>query len=380
MEIVNKRENYDYGIYYDMESNQADTLKLIKLITIFLQERENIDTNDLYELIKYFYTIKIETKDYLDYLNQTKGTDFDKTVEIPTKRVVMDRTSEGHGRDFSWWQENYQIMIKAATKDFIPSKEEYTEEEINQLINNGIIYPLHPFGKKTKKKSNGYKVNVNYLISSITKELDNKDVYFNFMVNKILSKIGINNFLEEIRRVIISLKLDSIEDEDRYYDEEDYEYLKIYDDLANKLIILYNNINQKNKIKTNHLDIVLDYLKSLPTMEDKWFEKIRLEQIIRVIRQLDYDTDKEVCDEIEKLVILLDDQELCYEMAVNIDWINKQKMAEIVIESGDPDFNYYYASSVEGADIKRHKEVILNSKHSDEYILERAKSLVLEKL
>lgn len=379
MEIVNKRENYDYGIYYDMESNQADTLKLIKLITIFLQERENIDINDLYELIKYFYTIKIETKDYLDYLNQTKGTDFDKTVEIPTKRVVMDRTSEGHGRDFSWWQENYQIMINAATKDFIPSKEEYTEEEINQLINNGIIYPLHPFGKKTKKKSNGYKVNVNYLISSITKGLDNKDVYFNFMVNKILSKIGINNFLEEIRRVIISLKLDSIEDDDKYYDEEDYEYLKIYDDLANKLIILYNNINQKNKIKTNHLDIVIDYLKSLPTTDDKWFEKIRLEQIIRVIRQLDYETDKEICYDIEKLVILLDDQELCYEMAVNIDWVNKEKMAEIVIASGDPDFNYYYASSVEGADIKRHKEVILNSKHSDDYILERAKSLVLEK-
>ena len=75
----------------------------------------------------------------------------------------------------------------------------------------------------------------------------------------------------------------------------------------------------------------------------------------------------------------MDDQELCYEMAVNIDWVNKEKMVEIVIASGDPDLNYYYASSVEGADIKRHKEVILNSKHSDDYILERAKSLVLEK-
>ena len=163
MEIVNKRENYDYGIYYDMESNQADTLKLIKLITIFLQERENIDINDLYELIKYFYTIKIETKDYLDYLNQTKGTDFDKTVEIPTKIVVMDRTSEGHGRDFSWWHETRQLMIELITPEglVIDKKHDYSSEEIKEIFNNYKVYlfdysnkelgidPKLPFVKET---------------------------------------------------------------------------------------------------------------------------------------------------------------------------------------------------------------------------------------
>lgn len=375
MKIVNKRENYEY----DTDYNHKETLKLVKLISIFLQSMENISTQDLFNLIKYFYAFEIETEDYFNYLNQTNGTDFDKIVEIPTNSIVMDICSEGHGRDFSWWSQNYQIMIKAATKDFIPLKKEYSNKEIQQLIDKSKIYPLHPFGSKTKKKVNGIKNDTKCLISSITKDLDNNDVYFNFMVNRILSKIGINNLLSEIRRFIIYLKLESIEDDNRYYDEEDYENLKIYDDLTDKLIILYNNIDRENQIKEKPLDIVLHYLNSLPSTENRWFDEITPEQIIRVINQLDYDTDKEICDDIERIVILLDDQELCYEMAANIDWVNKDKMAEIVIASGDPDFNYYYAAEVEGADVKRHKEVILNSKHSDEYILERAKSLVLEK-
>ena len=375
MKIINKRENYEY----DTDYNRKETLKLVKLISIFLQSMENTSTQDLFNLIKYFYAFEIETEDYFDYLNQTNGTDFDKTIEIPTNSIVMDICSEGHGRDFSWWSQNYQIMIKAATKDFIPLKEEYSNEEIQQLIDESKIYPLHPFGSKTKKEVNGLKNDTKCLISSITKELDNNDVYFNFMVNRILSEIGINNLLSEIRRFIIYLKLESIEDDNRYYDEEDYEYLKIYDDLTDKLIILYNNIDKENQIKGKPLDIVLDYLNSLPSTENRWFDEITPEQIIRVINQLDYDTDKEICDDIERIVILLDDQELCYEMVANIDWVNKDKMAEIVIASGDPDFNYYYAAEVEGADVKRHKEVILNSERSDEYILERARSLVVPK-
>lgn len=54
-------------------------------------------------------------------------------------------------------------------------------------------------------------------------------------------------------------------------------------------------------------------------------------------------------------------------------------MAEIVIKSEDPDCNYDYASEIEGADIKRHKEVILNSPRSDNYILNLANSLVIPK-
>ena len=34
---------------------------------------------------------------------------------------------------------------------------------------------------------------------------------------------------------------------------------------------------------------------------------------------------------------------------------------------------------IEGADIERHKQVILNNEHSDDYFIERVKSLSLKK-
>ena len=90
---------------------------------------------------------------------------------------------------------------------------------------------------------------------------------------------------------------------------------------------------------------------------------------------LDYDKDKDVCDEVQTLAVYLKEVELCYELALRCEWIDKKLMGEIVILDGNPDFNYYFASEVEGADIKRHKDVILNSKYTDEYIYERTLKL-----
>lgn len=255
MEIINKRKNYEY----DTEYNYVETLKLIALISIFLEQKNNITSKDLYNLIKYFYDIKIDINDYLDYLNQEEGYDFDKIVDIPTNIVIMNTESEGHGKDFSWWTQNYQIIIKAATNQFIPSKEEYTKEKLEKLIKEKNIYPIYSFGKKTKNEVSKEKNNIKYLIPYQSKKLESKDIYFDFMVNRICSRISNDNLLKEIRRFIINLKLNSIEDEDRYYSENEYKILRIYDDLSNKLIVLYNSIDNKNTIDKEPINIIISY-------------------------------------------------------------------------------------------------------------------------
>lgn len=373
MKIINKRESYEY----DTDYNQKEILKLVKLISIFLQDKENINKDNLYKLIKYFYDYKIDIEDYLDYVKEK--TNFDKTLEIATDIVIQHMNSEGHGRDFSWWTENYQRIIEVATKDFIPTKEIYTIKEIKELITNGNIYPLYPFGRETKLKRNEYKDDINYLLPYMSKELESTDEYFDFIFNKIMLEIGNDNLLNNIRRFIVNLKLNSIEDYNRIYSKEDYEYKKNNNELADQLIVLYNNFDKDNQIKSEPLDIVIDYIKRLPNIEEQWYTEITLEQIVSVIDQLDYNIDKDICKKIEEMIISLGEEELCYEMAANIEWINKKIMAEIVIASENPDINYYYASEVEGADIERHKQVILNNEHSDNYILERAKSLSLIK-
>ena len=149
-----------------------------------------------------------------------------------------------------------------------------------------------------------------------------------------------------------------------------YEDIEIYSDEADMLISVFNEKND-NKIQITSLDIVFDYLRRF-NKEVDWYEEVTLEQIINVFGNID---DIAIQREIESFVISLGEPELCYEMAYNFDWVNKKEMEEIVLKDGNPEINYYYASNVDGADINRHKVVILESKFADDYFLEMVKSL-----
>lgn len=366
MKIINKRLNYEYDTEYD----NKDILIISKLIIEFLKNKENTNKEELYKLLLYFYDIKIDNTDYMEFVNSVSEIEYTTIVEIPTNRIVIDSGSEGHGRDFSWWTQNYQIFVKAFSSSFVPSKEEYTISEVEELAKSGVIYPIHPFGKKTKKKFINVNDTIDYLTKYNGKVLEASDIYFDFMVNKAICNIGIKTLIEEIRLFITKLKLDSVIDEDRYYGEK----IETFDELSSDLINIYNANVKGSKIESTPLEIVMAYLRKLPNVE-KWYEEVTLEQIVNVFNQIDEEENKDLCSEIEALVISLGEAELCYEMASNFEWVDKKVMAEIVINDGCPDFNYYFASEVEGADIERHKQVILNSKYADEYILERTRQL-----
>lgn len=358
MKIKNK-------IKYSVDSKRKDVLELVKLSIEFMNNRDNMSVDDLYRLICYFYDVEIEIRDYMGYANRKNNTRYCNIIDIPTNVVTINWGSEGHGRDFSWWAQNYQRIIKAFSVDFLPSKDEYTIDEINDLIENGEIFALYPFGRQTKKKIINVKDNIKYLLSYQSKKMSFDDEYFEYMVCSMLNEIKVENVLEQIRRFIICLKLDSEIDLDYCYEE-----VEIYKDEADMLINIFNNTSDK-KIYTTSLEIVLDYLKKF-NKELDWFDEVSLEQIVNVFNKVD---DVILQKEIESLVINLGEAELCYEMAFNFDWVDKKIMGDIVIKNGNPEINYYFASEVDGADIKRHKKVILDSECCDEYILERIKKL-----
>ena len=356
MKIKNK-------IKYGIDSKKKDILELVRLSIEFMNDRESMNMEDLYKLIRYFYDVEIEIYDYMEYANRKNNTKYCNIIDIPTNVVTIDWGSEGHGRDFSWWAQNYQRMIKAFSVDFLPSKDEYTVEEINELVNNGKIFVLYPFGRQTKKEFKNVEDNIKYLLRYRDKELSNDDEYFEYMVSSMVEQIKVENILEQIRRFIICLKLDSEIDLDSCYEE-----IEIYKDEADMLISVFNNTNDK-KIPVTSLEIVIDYLNRF-NKEVDWYDEVNLDQIMNVFSKID---DVLVQSKIEKLVINLREAELCYEMASNFDWVNKDVMAEIVLEDGNPEINYYYASNVEGADIEKHRQVILESDCCDDFILERIK-------
>ena len=353
-----------------------DVCRISELINEYFTDKENMNIINLYKLLSYFYDIKIEDIDYLDYVNSSTNKHFTKIIDIPTEEVIQEMHSEGHGRDFSWWTQNYQVYIKALSNEFEPIKEEYTSEEIKSLITKEQVCILYPYRKETKKSiKNISNIINNYLVKYSRKVLNADNEYFDYMVYKALSVIKTENLINEIRIFITRLKIESTVIDLQF--EEESEIEKIKKAIADELITLYN-IKEKDKIKTSTVEIVIDYLKKLPNKEE-WYQELTLDHIINTFNLIDEEKEKELCKKIEELVISLNEVELCYEMAKNFDWINKNKMAEIVIVDRNPYFNYYFATEVEGADSERHKQVILNSIHYDDYILEKAKSLTLTK-
>lgn len=383
MKIKYKYYNYEYEREYIGENLKT----LSKLIIEFLNKKDNFEIEELNKIINSFYEITLEEKDYLGYINAKQNIQYEKIIEIPTNIVTVDLQSEGHGRDFSWWTENYQRMICAATTEFKSEKEEYTLEEIEQLIESKIIYPIYPFGRKTDKKAFYKKDNIKYLLNYKSKEMTEDSEYFKYMVKKELETIGYEEFIKQIKVFIINMKL-NLDNYDDYYYEYNDEYDNEYDDekestisenervedIQNELVKAYNSNIDNDKIKNTSIEIVMDYLRKLKDMEF-WFEDINIEQVINTVSKLKYPENKELCEEIEQIAIDLNYAELCYELAAYCDWVDKQIMAEIVINDGNPEINYYFASEVEGADIERHKQVILNNEYTEEYILERTKKL-----
>lgn len=105
---------------------------------------KNISDEEFYNIVSRFYSIFLTKNDILNILSKTVGKEFDRFEVLKTRMTYKDTVSEGHGRDFSWWEETFEIdWIVVAAKDFILDKNHnYSKDEIRELIRNKQIIKL----------------------------------------------------------------------------------------------------------------------------------------------------------------------------------------------------------------------------------------------
>jgi len=121
------------------------------------------------------------------------------------------------------------------------------------------------------------------------------------------------------------------------------------------------------------IEIILNYLSRLLEMPKKGhFNEYGREKIVESIDYYVSDSDQDLCELVDKLILTLKDPELCYEMASNIYWVDVSKYGQVVIDSKDLQNNYYFASNIDGCDMKGHCDVLLKSDEKDYYV-EKAK-------
>lgn len=102
---------------------------------------KKLTNEEFYCLISNFYSICINKYDFIQIFKKINGVEYDKVQRLNTRMIFKDMVTEGHGRDFSWWDETFQIVWIVATSKDLSLREDYNYsiDEINEMVKNKQI-------------------------------------------------------------------------------------------------------------------------------------------------------------------------------------------------------------------------------------------------
>ena len=146
MEVERKKvsliENtYAYTGRVSNKENAEEFKRQIQKYISALKEivEANFDTlsdKDLYKLLTKVYDIYLDKEDYLKIISKYNNKQYTSFHRIPTTITFYDTAKEGHGKNFSWWKQLYQVYYIAATSDDIEFdyNKIYSKEEIKKML------------------------------------------------------------------------------------------------------------------------------------------------------------------------------------------------------------------------------------------------------
>ena len=156
---IEKKKEYDYEEYGSrwQEIVWFDNYQYIKEVKKDLEAIErlldvdfkDLSDRDFYSLISNFYSVYLTKRDILGLASKVNGVLYDKFEKLNSRMTFKDMVTEGHGRDFSWWEETYQLEFLVMTSEDIKldSDYNYSKEEILEMIRNKQIVSLGCYAK-----------------------------------------------------------------------------------------------------------------------------------------------------------------------------------------------------------------------------------------
>ena len=154
MNIERKRislfaDTYAYIGRSSDEENAEEFKREVKKYISTIKEIVEVDFDrltdkELYELLTKVYNIYLDDKDYLEMLSKRYNKEYTRFYRIPTTFTFYDTKQEGHGINFSWWPQLYQIYYNVvATNDVnFECNKIYTKDEIKEMVDTKNIVIL----------------------------------------------------------------------------------------------------------------------------------------------------------------------------------------------------------------------------------------------
>ena len=253
---------YSFNLEY-LEDVKNDLIAIEKLID---SNFKDLPDEEFFKLVSNFYSIYIGKKDILNILSKVNGIEYNKIQKLNSTMTFKDIVSEGHGRDFSWWEETFQVIYIVATSNDLTLKQycHYSKEEIKQMVKKKQIVS---FGKYPKARGMDPKLpykpeefgkikmlNMSLDIESVDELLEGFDTSFDFSVltkdastfseevyknavSLIRKRLNKKKVLNDCKEILLFLKenIDSINDviKNEYFDDEKDE--KKYLDLSKEV-------------------------------------------------------------------------------------------------------------------------------------------------
>lgn len=261
MHIVKKNEysydndsNWSELVWYGYLSYLEDVKRDLDAIGVLIDyDFKDIPDKTFYNLVSNFYSIYLYNGDILNIISRVKGIQYDRFEALNSRMVFKDIVSEGHGRDFSWWEETFQVnYIVAVAEDFIiDPNHNYSKEDIEEMAKNKQIVAVDSYSKD---------IGMNPKLSFIKEEPTNVDID--------TLRLGLGcDFLSEYDNIF---QLDLLENIDSEFASKVYKTAislikkrlnkkKVLNECKQILLFLNENMGRMNEA-VNHFDGGNEYL------------------------------------------------------------------------------------------------------------------------
>lgn len=270
-EVINELHN-------KVHMSNYENVKYDNIIN-FLNNPE--DEVNYFALFREFLNFQFQNEDLLEYINIKGKNKYTKVITINIDEVKLEQ-----------WGDNvvlYQVGIAFACDDsFVLEDRNYTMNELKELVNKKILYPIinrrikissideltnikviKVYQEKLDSFNYLYSLsNFNYLIDSFHKneEWKNKVEYYEFFIRKLKQIVDVDTLMLIVKRKIESLYVDDLIN--YYHYGTSGSMLEYYANDIKKIKILvrkYNDYAQKNGlelISENEFDIFLEGYKN----------------------------------------------------------------------------------------------------------------------
>ena len=178
---------------------------------------DKLTDKELFELLTNVYNIYLDDKDYLEILSKSYNKEYTHFYRIPTTLAFYDTKQEGHGNNFSWWPQLYQIYYNVvATNDVdFDCNKIYTKDEIKEMVDTKNIVILkqeseeimdnQEFEKEEYEELPILDIDINDYGNNISQFIINNYQLFGELLRKKFTK---KNVLNDMKKLINDLKDD----------------------------------------------------------------------------------------------------------------------------------------------------------------------------